>query len=109
MKFKPLKQLDVDFDKSSKFWEQSADERFEYFKNATYSYILFLKNIQLHTSDQELADMAALQFASVCTLLVYLMTTDEERANDIEMVWFERLQKETDDLLMVTNQETGKA
>ena len=41
--------------------------------------------------------------------MVYIMTTDEERANDIEMVWFERLQKETDELLMVTNQETGKA
>jgi len=109
MNFEPLKQLDVNFDSSKDFWEKTTDERYQYFKNACFSQILFLKTLQAETRDEQLCSLAAMQFANICTLLVYLMTTDEERESDIEMKWLNKIQKETNQLIMVSTQQQGEA
>tara|TARA_R100000329_G_C7616771_1_gene219012 strand:+ start:1361 stop:1687 length:327 start_codon:yes stop_codon:yes gene_type:complete len=107
--FNTIKTLDVDFDNSSDFWKKSEEERYEYFKNACYSYMIFLKSIDTQTGDMDLKSMAAMHFANICTLLVYLMTTDEERETDVETRWFNKITTETDNLIMLANQDKGQA
>lgn len=104
-----LNQLDVDFDSSEKFWEKSEDERYEYFKNTCFQYLMFVKTVQSISDNTDMKERAAKIFANVSMLIIYLMTTDKEREDDVDVKWMNRLQEESDNFVFVNSGQTADA
>ena len=104
-----LKQLDVDFDSSSKFWEKSEDERYEYFKNTCFQYLMFIRTVESISKDSEVKQNASMIFGNITMLIIYLMTTDEERKNDIDIKWMNKIQEESDNFVFVNPNQTADA
>jgi len=104
-----LRQLDVDYESSAKFWDKSEDERYEYFKNTCFQYLMFIKTVESSSADPDMKENASMIFANISMLIIYLMTTDEERENEVDIKWMNKLQEESDNFVFVNSHQTADA
>jgi hypothetical protein len=86
-----FEELELDFYNSSEFWKKDEKERFLYYKN--FMVIVYGLSKDAKSEDDKLTFSTLM--TQLCLLVIFLLTTDEERQNEIELKWLDRFQKET--------------
>ena len=104
-----LEELNVDYGNTKDFWNKSEEDRFKYFKNATIHYLAVLKLLEKHEDFKSEASTMVLTFANIMFFLIYLMTTDEEQKNQIEIKWLNRMREEVDNPIFANMKDIGEA
>lgn len=104
-----LQQLEVDYGNSKDFWNKPEKERYEYFKNCTIQYLSVLKLLETQEEIKEEAQSLVLKFANTMFFLIYIMTTDEEQGNAIEIKWLNRIKEEVENPIFTTMDKGGEA
>jgi hypothetical protein len=104
-----LEELNVDYGNTKDFWDKSEEDRFKYFKNATINYLAVLKLLEKNEDFESEAATMVITFANVMFFLIYLMTTDKEQKNQIEVKWLNRMREEVENPIFATMQNIGDA
>jgi len=98
MKFEKAKALDVDWGNRKEFFEKSEKERYKYFSNCMFHYFGLLQEMKRDKNYDFVIEKLFEIFANVSFFLVFLLTTEQEQKDEIELVWINRFQKENQNL-----------
>jgi hypothetical protein len=104
-----LEELNVVYGNTKDFWDKSEEDRFKYFKNATINYLAVLKLLEKNEDFKSEAATMVITFANVMFFLIYLMTTDKEQQNQIEIKWLSRMKEEVDNPIFANMKDVGEA
>jgi len=108
-------ELDVKYGDVKGFWKKSEKERYKYFRNCCYHYFGLIEVMQEeYKAPKEFINRLKSVFMNISFFLVYIMTTEKEQDNEIEIVWVNRFKKDVnqnkdEEPFFVDFENTGKA